>query len=162
MKKSLLAVSLFISGLSLSTAYAAKPVQDSAPAAQPLRFQLTAPIASDDVKAPNAGGDFAAYVDVPGKSGCSLTGHAKIVGMGPQGSAIRFDLDSGANLKCDNEPAKPVNASLVEEDGTPWIPPQINLCTIWDSADVTKHPKCTKRTVAAYTYSTGVARVTGL
>ena len=162
MKKSLLAVSLIISGLTVFDAHAAKPVAESAPAFQALPFQLTAPISSDDVKAPNAGGDFAAYVDVPGKSGCSLTGHAKIVSMGPQGSAIRFDLDPGASLKCDNEPAKQVAVSLVEEDGTPWIPPQINLCTIWDGSDAAKHPKCTRRTVAAYTLSTGVARVTGL
>jgi hypothetical protein len=161
-KKSMLAVSLFISALTASSAHAAKPVAQSAPTYQALPFQLTAPISSEDVKAPNAGGDFAAYVDVPGKSGCSLTGHAKIVGMGPQGSAIRFDLEPGASLKCDNESAKQVGVSLVEEDGTPWIPPQINLCTIWEGSDAAKHPKCTKRTVAAYTLSTGVARITGL
>jgi hypothetical protein len=124
-----------------------------------LVFQLEAPIEIGDVRAPGAAGAFSAVVDVPGKSGCHLTGRAAITGMTSEGAAVQFDLVPGASLKCNGESAQPVKASLAAASGAPWIPPQINLCTLWTGTDASKHPECLKRTVAAYLFSTGVVRL---
>jgi hypothetical protein len=137
-----------------------KPATD--PATQSLPFQLTKGIQIDDVHLKPVG-DFEAYVDVPGKGGCQLTGQVKVVGMSAQGAGVQFDLENGGELKCGTDAPRKIDAHLAEE-GTlaNWLPPQVNLCARWDGTAVENHPKCLQRSVSAYWLDTGVVQVKGL
>jgi hypothetical protein len=137
-------------------------VPASQPPYQAISFQLTKPVDIADVYGKPVG-DFEAYLEVPGKGACSLTGQAKVIGMEPQGGGVRFDLTNGGTLQCGSDAPRQVAANLVEEgDGASWLPPQVNLCTRWDGTDVAKHPKCLQRSVSAYWLDTGVVRIIGL
>ena len=161
MNKLILALPLILASMNLYAATAAKDVEPKT-SSQNLQFQLTQPIEFQDVTDTSAGGELVAAVDVPGKGQCTLTGKTKIVSSEPEGAGARLDFAGAASIECAGTTTQ-VSATLLDSSGKAgWLPPQVNLCLRWDSADISKHPTCLKRSMDAYWLDKGTVKVSGL